>query len=129
MPLVVADADEKVLYGRDTKVEFTPFEGSANLIGHAIALTPTTQGVKPELSVNMRQYMDNPKGMGLRQGISLSGTDQFGNGVTWYVNAAADRFLMTLKMDDPDYDEETANLLEKELGTSELQKVNLNTFY
>ena len=65
---------------------------------------------------------------GRRQGIILTGTDQFDEPVTWFVNYAADRFLTATDNEEIEYDEETAKILEAEL-TGEPKKMNLPTFF
>lgn len=73
-----------MLYSQETKVEFTPFSESENIVGHAIALNQTTTGIRPEITVTMRVYFDSPRlQVGYqRQGITLAGTDQFDQAVT-----------------------------------------------
>ena len=127
VPMIVVKEHEKVEYAHPTKVEFTPFPPDNAFIGHAIALTPGSDGVHPELSVSTRQYIDNPIELAKRQGIILMGIDQNNETVEWYINGAADRFLTTPDPDQLEYDEETAKALEEELA-GEPDKLNLNSF-
>ena len=126
-PLVVLGDGEAIEFGQETNLEFTPFESSTTTIGHAIALSPGKNGQTPQISINTRQYIDNPIEMSRRQGIVLQGFDQEQKPVTWLINGAADRFFTTPGADQIPYDEETAKLLEEELN-SDPEKLNLNSF-
>lgn len=128
VPLVVADSQGELAYGQETKLEFTPFDETANRVGHAIALKPNSKGTQPEIAIDTRQYIDNPIELGRRQGIILTGTNQEGSYVTWYINGAADRFLTTPEPDEIEYDEEIAKILEEELANTEPTKLNLNSY-
>jgi len=126
-PLLVVNDKNDVVYGKATNLEFTPFESASTTIGHAVALTQASDGVSPEIAISTRQYIDNPIEMSRRQGIILQGVDQNGYPVSWYINGAADRFLTTPDVEQLEYDEETAKLLEEELA-GEPDKLNLNSF-
>ncbi len=128
VPLVVEGAPGQILYGQTTQIEFTPFGEQASLVGHAIALKANDLGVVPEISIDMRQYIDNPIELGRRQGIILSGSDAAGVSVTWYINGAADRYLTSDAVEPMEYDEETAKILEQELANEDLHKLNLNSY-
>ena len=128
-PLLVVMNDVDIAYGHETKVEFTPFD-STTMIGHGIALAPDPEGIRPEIAVISRQYIDMPAdgfAFSRRQGIILMGTDQYDGPVTWFINGAADRFLVGLSPQEIEYDEETAKILEEELA-GEPEKLNLNSF-
>jgi hypothetical protein len=126
-PLVVLGDGDAIEYGQETNLEFTPFESSTTTIGHAIALKPGKIGQIPQISVNTRQYIDNPLELSRRQGIILQGLDQDQKPVTWLINGAADRYFTTPGTEQIPYDEETAKLLEEELAGSP-EKLNLNSF-
>ncbi len=126
-PLVVVNDKGTILYGRATRVEFTPFEENEKVVGHAVAMTEGDDGVRPEVSIAMRQYIDNPLEFGRRQGIILTGTNATGSAVRWLINGAVDRFMTTAGDGELEYDEETAKLLEEELE-GEPDKVNLNSY-
>ncbi len=126
-PLLVTVADDQVVYALKTDIEFTPVD-STEVIGKAIALTPNNEGLKPEITVISRIYIDAPSptpDFGRRQGIVLSGTDLTGEPVSWHINGAADHFLTESKI-DLEYDEEISKELESELG-GELKKTNIST--
>ena len=126
-PLVVLGDGDEVEFGQETKLEFTPFESSTTTIGHAIALKSGKTGKYPEISINTRQYIDNPIEMSRRQGIILQGFDQDEKPVTWLINGAADRFFTSPETEEVPYDEETAKLLEDELASGP-EKLNFNSF-
>jgi len=126
-PLMVLRGADEVTYARPTKIEFTPFESSKTVFGHAIALEAAADGVSPQISIATRQYIDNPIEMARRQGIVLQGTDQNDLPVTWLINGAADRFMTTPEAEQIPYDEETAKLLEEELQ-GDPEKLNLNSY-
>ena len=126
-PLLVVKASTQVVYGQETKIEFTPFQSTSTIIGHAIALVPDKDGINPQISISTRQYIDNPIELSRRQGITLLGVDQAGEPVEWLINGSADRFLTTPDVEQLEYDEETAKVLEEELA-GEPDKLNLNSF-
>ena len=128
VPLVIVGAGNEIVYGMETKLEFTPFGEESRILGHAIALKPNPQGINPEISISMRQYIDNPIELGRRQGIILTGEDAAGTSVSWYINGAADRLLTSPPVDELEYDEETAKLLEEELGAEGVQAANINSY-
>jgi len=125
-PLLILDAENKVVFGQATKLEFTPIDDKS-IVGHAVALDAGNLGVRPEIAIATRQYIDNPIEMSRRQGIILQGTDQFESPVMWLINGAADRYLTSPDAEQLEYDEETAKLLEAELA-GEPEKLNLNSF-
>ena len=132
VPLVVVAEGENVLFAKETKIEFTPFEKSSNLIGSAIGIPDgsedSTEAEQPQITINLCQYLDNPIEMGRRQGIILNGVDQLGNGVTWYINGAADRYLASPDPEAVDFDEETEAILKAELGESGPGKTFINQY-
>ncbi len=93
-PLVVADEEGKVIYAEKTDVEFDPDEASPTR-GLAKALIRNADGEGPTIRVNQRfdeisMVFPNPS----RGGFTLMGEDLSGNGVTWYIDKAADIFLL-----------------------------------
>ena len=132
VPLVVVAEGENVLFAKETKIEFTPFEQSSKQIGTAVGIPDgsedSTEARQPQITINLCQYLDNPIEMGRRQGIILNGVDQLGNGVTWYINGAADRYLASPEMEPVEYDVETEEILKKELGESGPGKTFINQY-
>jgi hypothetical protein len=126
-PLVVTLGSSEVAYAHKTDLEFTPLD-SPDLVGKAIAMTPDPEGIRPEITIISRLYIDAPSPtprFARRQGIVLTGVDQFDEPVTWYVNGAADHFLTESSI-DIEFDEETSKVLEEEIGTN-VAKLNLTT--
>jgi hypothetical protein len=128
-PLLVVIEGDEIKYGLKTKVEFTPFE-SETIIGHAIVETPGSDGLRPEIAIFSRQYIDAPSaapdGTSRRQGLILMGNGKGEEPVTWFINGAADQFLTAPPGPALEYDEATAKILEAELS-GEPEKLNLNT--
>lgn len=129
-PLMVVMNEKDVVYLRKVTLEFTPFEGK-DLIGHCQALEPNDKGLKPEIAVQSRQYIDDMPGWlgvhGRRQGIILTGNDESGTPQIWLINGAADEFVIDPSNNQVEYDEETAKALEEELD-GRAEKLNLDTF-
>ena len=115
-PLVIVLNDVDVAYAYHTDVEFTPFD-SKECIGHAVALKPDPDRLRPEISINSRTTVVRADGwrLGARQGLILTGVDQFDEPVTWHINSAADQFLITPITDDVPFDEENEAVLREEL--------------
>ena len=83
------------MYANETDVEFTPFDSRMDQ-GEAIALNPDREGFQPQLRVTGRIDLNitNDPHVRPRGGIQFVGTAIDGSTQTWYIDKAADEFLL-----------------------------------
>jgi hypothetical protein len=117
-PLVITVGDGEIAYGQHTEVEYTPFESKV-CNGHAITINPDPEGFRPEIAITSYTRITSVTGLRAapRPGYILSGTDQFGDPVIWYTNAAANQFLTMPTSEPIPFDEETEAILRAEIKT------------
>lgn len=101
-PLLIVSANGIVRYAAKTDIEFSP-DDQTEQTGEAKVLTPK-EGWHPTMRIAAREDFGSinslPSGFfggpnqGFRGGRTLKAVDLEGVDFTWYINGAADRFLV-----------------------------------
>jgi|GEM_PF-2325415 len=124
-PLVIADSLGNVQFSGNIQIEFTPTSEMGGQLGFA-QFSEDSLASGHSCAVDLCVYYDNPVRFGFRQGVTMMGRDASGAEVNWYINGSADKFLTEEPVkDEIPYDEETAKLLEEEIGESKGAYLNL----
>lgn len=93
-PLVITDADGRIRFSGDAKVEFEP-SGDASPLGLACVIEPAYAS-EWQLILLSRQVVGTDLRLGVRDGVILSGEDGAGNGMRWLIGGPAiDRLTQT----------------------------------
>ena len=106
----MVDDDGILAYSGRTRAEFEA-TGQPEPLGHAKVLDHPRDGWLPTMTVlsridlwTMPSYLAR---RGWRDGFTLRGRDEEGNGFIWYLNGAADEYLVNLDRPGPEVEEPT----------------------